>query len=130
LVCKCQWWHSFVHRRYAQPFSYAHPPLIATVTRHPGAADARGRIGQLKGTGLVLEGVNVPLPSPPSRIVLQQQGGAGQQDVPFAYKAGVVEVRSAAMLQTHCGAEMPPPQRQAYNIFALVEHSFTLTFHM
>jgi hypothetical protein len=60
-----------------------------------GVTDAKGRVGQLKGTGLVLEAVNVPLSSSPSRIVLQQLGGAGEQDVRFVYKSGVVEVLKA-----------------------------------
>lgn len=60
-----------------------------------GVTDAKGRVGQLKGTGLVLEAVNVPLSSSPTRIVLQQLGGAGEQDVRFVYKSGVVEVLKA-----------------------------------
>jgi hypothetical protein len=59
-----------------------------------GVADAKGQIGQLKGTGLVLEAVNVPLPSSPSRVVLQQRAGEGEQEVRFVYKSGVVQVLS------------------------------------
>jgi hypothetical protein len=69
------------------------------VTRHVlGVADAKGRTGQLKGTGLVLERVNVPQASQPSRVVLQQQGGAGEQNLQFTYKSGVVEVPCAVVL--------------------------------
>lgn len=57
-----------------------------------GATDAKGRVGQLKGTGLVLERVYVPLASKPSRVALQQHGGTGEQSVQFVHKSGVVEV--------------------------------------
>ena len=48
-----------------------------------GATDAKGRVGQLKGTGLVLERVYVPQASKPSRVALQQHGGTGEQSVQF-----------------------------------------------
>lgn len=62
-----------------------------------GVADAKGRVGQLSGTGLVVERVFVAMAAQPSRVVLQQQhGGVGQKDVAFTFKSGVVEVRSHA----------------------------------
>ena len=66
--------------------------------------------------------------------MLQQQGGAGEQNLPFTFKSGVVEVPA----QSYCclsffGAVFlalsRPPCPQVYNIFALVEHSFTITFY-
>ena len=80
-----------------------------------GATDAKGRVGQLKGTGLVLERVYVPQASKPSRVALQQHGGTGEQSVQFVHKSGVVEVSRVEYVTESwlCNliapAELPPP---------------------
>ncbi len=80
-----------------------------------GATDAKGRIGQLKGTGLVLERVYVPLASKPSRVALQQHGGTGERNLQFVLKSGVVEVSCVEYVTESwlcdliAAAELPPP---------------------
>jgi hypothetical protein len=111
------------------------PFLVLRFLLGAGTTDAKGRIGQLKGSGLVLERVFVPLASKPSRVALQQHGGSGEQNLQFVLKSGVVEVSRVEYVAESwlcnliSAAELPLLLLQVYNIFALVEHSFTLTFY-
>jgi hypothetical protein len=100
------------------------------LTLPSGAADANGRIGQLKGTGLVLERVNVPFATQPSRVVLQQQGGAVEQSVQFAYKAGVVEVSLALQCCAYLSASAEPLPEPSLPLYRFTTSSLSWSIRL